>query len=208
MPKIPSDYLPDSYENRLKFLKALKLAIHKYDGELKLDAARLTAIDALLDPLIAKYQAAVDAAALLRQTTASATEAFTEANTDFRALVNELKNNPGFDDGIGEEMGVASTATQRQDSAIKPRLTATGHRGGVTLDGSKDYAETVNLYMRILGETVWRLIAIKRKRLPFEDQLPPAKPGTPEVREYMARGVIGDDEVGQESDIVTATFTP
>jgi len=28
----------------------------------------------------------------------------------------------------------------------------------------------------------------------------------PEVREYMARGILDDVEIGLESDIVTATF--
>ena len=37
---------------------------------------------------------------------------------------------------------------------------------------------------------------------------PPATPGQAEQREYQFRGVIGDDEIGQPSDIVQATYTP
>ena len=36
---------------------------------------------------------------------------------------------------------------------------------------------------------------------------PPATPGQAEQREYQFRGVLGDDEIGQPSDIVQATYT-
>ncbi|MDB6172117.1 MAG: hypothetical protein JWL59_1428 [Chthoniobacteraceae bacterium] len=55
-------------------------------------------------------------------------------------------------------------------------------------------------------EFAWGQIAIKRKRLPFEDQAPLLKPGVPEERTDMARGVVGDDEVRAESNIVGAVF--
>jgi hypothetical protein len=208
MPTIVSDYLPDSFKNRLEFFKNLKAKIHDHAAPLSLNAAKLTAIDALLDPLVSAYQRAVDAEVALRAANRDATDAFSDDAAAFRALVNELKGNAGFTPGLGDEMGVFTSATAKAAGDIKPRLTATGHRGGVTLDGSKDYAETVNLYMRRKGQSAWTLIAPKRKRLPFEDQTPLAQPGTPEEREYLARGVLGDAEVGQDSDIVPATFTP
>ena len=50
------------------------------------------------------------------------------------------------------------------------------------------------------------IAATKRKTFPFLDETPLAQPGIPEQREYMARGVKGDDEIGQDSDIVTVTY--
>lgn len=208
MPTITSDYLPDSFKNRLDFFSNLKAKIHDHAAELKLDAAKLSAIDALLDPLIASYQAAVNADTALRLANRNATEAFDARSTPFRDLVNELKANSGLTDGVAAAMQILTSRTDKAVADIQPRITATGHRGGVTLDGSKDYAETVNIYLRRRGQTAWTLIAPKRKRLPFEDQTPPLQPGTAEEREYMARGVIGDDEVGRDSDIVPGTFTP
>jgi hypothetical protein len=32
------------------------------------------------------------------------------------------------------------------------------------------------------------------------------QPPPPPVREYMARGMVGDDEIGQDSDIVSIAF--
>ncbi|MDB6172240.1 MAG: hypothetical protein JWL59_1551, partial [Chthoniobacteraceae bacterium] len=137
---------------------------------------------------------------------ADASDLFSGESTAVRALVNELKSNPNFTDGMGEAMRVFSASSRPGRSEIKPEITATAERGGVRIDGSKNYAETVNLYMRRKGEFAWGQIAIKRKRLPFEDQAPLLKPGVPEEREYMARGVVGDDEVGADSDIVGAVF--
>ena len=92
--------------------------------------------------------------------------------------------------------------------AYKPVLTAESASGRVTLTAKKLGVDGLNLYSRKKGETTWKLIAAKRSRFPFDDTSPPATPGQPEEREYRAAGVIGDDEVGQPSDIVSAIFRP
>jgi hypothetical protein len=38
------------------------------------------------------------------------------------------------------------------------------------------------------------------------DTRPLAQPGVAEVREFMARCLVGDDEIGQDSDIVSIAF--
>jgi hypothetical protein len=47
---------------------------------------------------------------------------------------------------------------------------------------------------------------IRRRKFPFDDQTPLKVPGVPEQREYLARCVVGEDEVGHPSDIVQVTF--
>ncbi|HKC62516.1 MAG TPA: hypothetical protein VKB86_02710 [Pyrinomonadaceae bacterium] len=42
---------------------------------------------------------------------------------------------------------------------------------------------------------------------PYDDHTPLMTPCTPEMREYQAYGLVGDDQIGQASDIVSATFT-
>jgi hypothetical protein len=37
-------------------------------------------------------------------------------------------------------------------------------------------------------------------QIPYYDESPLAVPNTPEVREYMARGVVDDEEVGEPSE--------
>ncbi len=50
------------------------------------------------------------------------------------------------------------------------------------------------------------LIGVRRKKFPFDDQTPLKTPGVFEEREYQARGVINDEEVGQPSNIVSVKF--
>jgi hypothetical protein len=199
-------YIPDAYKNRLEFLINLKGEIRKNAAALTLAESKLKGADALLTPLIVAYQAVVEADAALRRATADANNLFANGSVALRSLVNELKSNPNFTDGMGEQMRVFSNNSKPKPADIKPQIAAIANRGGVMIDGSKNYAETLNLYMRRKGEFAWVKIAIKRTRLPFEDQTPLLKPGIPEEREYMARGVMGDDEVGIDSDIVGAVF--
>jgi hypothetical protein len=56
------------------------------------------------------------------------------------------------------------------------------------------------------GRVTWRLIAVRKRKLPFYDEAPLAFPGTPEVREYMAIGIIDDEETRQPSEIKEVVY--
>jgi len=203
---MPSDYIPDSFENRYNWLVNLKQQVNDNAATLKLTAAQLAAFNTLIDALIDAYKAVIDAQAALDQASGDAQDLYGTSAGDLRAFINQLKANPLFTDGMGAAMQIFTTGSVPDAASIKPTIKAAAERGHVRITGSKNYAETVNLYMRIAGTAAWTLIAPKRKKFPFDDQTPLKTPGVPEQREYMARGVIGDDEVGQDSDIVSATF--
>ena len=61
------------------------------------------------------------------------------------------------------------------------------------------------IYLRLNGAAEWRKIGIAT-RSPFTDKTPLAREGVPEVREYMARGILHDAEFGQDSQVVSITF--
>ncbi len=103
-------------------------------------------------------------------------------------------------------MNVFTKTTAHDPNAIKPKIKAEAFPGSVRITGSKAYAELVNIYTRIGGTTSWRLVGIQRKKFPFDDQTPLKTPGMAETREYAARGVINDEEVGEMSDIVQVAF--
>jgi hypothetical protein len=123
-----------------------------------------------------------------------------------RALIDQLKTNPKLTDGMGADMRIFTSTTTHNPQDTKTSIKATAQPGHVTITGSKDYADLVDIYMRIAGTTAWVLVGVRRKKFPFDDQTPLKTAGVPETREYMARGVIGDEEVGQQSDIVQVTF--
>jgi len=47
----------------------------------------------------------------------------------------------------------------------------------------------------------WKLIAVRNRKFPEYYEAPLTVPNTPEIREYMAIGVIDDEEIGQTSEI-------
>ncbi len=203
---MPNAVIPDSHNNRLTFFKNLKQEIADNATALGLAAANLTPINALLDPLIAKYQALVDAEQAVVEASADADQVFTASKDDLLALFANLRANPKLTDGMGAAMKIYTQTTQRNPDDTKPAIKADAQPGHVRITGSKDYAELINIYMRLVGTAAWTLVGIKRKKFPFDDQTPLKTSGTPERREYIARGVIDDEEVGQMSDIVSVTF--
>ncbi len=200
-----NSYIPDSAVNRLTWFKNLKTQVLIDSATLGWDAAKLATFMVPLDSLIAVYQTLVDADTALSKASGNAQEVFTAMVPALRASVAEMKTNPAFNDGMGAAMQIFVPVSSQSPENIKPAIIATAERGCVRITGTKNYAETVNIYMRRNGGA-WVLIAPKRKRFPFDDQTPLLNAAIPEIREYMARGVNGDDEIGQDSDIVTATF--
>ncbi len=203
---MPNTVIPDSAANRLAFFKNLKQQITDHAAALKLSPADVAAINALLDPLIAKLQTLVDTDAAQSQASADVEHALGDSRKDLLALFEQLRANPGAKGAIAEAMQILSSKTQRDKNSIKPRIKAEAVPGHVRITGTKNYAELVNIYMRIVGTANWVLVGIKRKKFPFDDQTPLKTPGVPEAREYMARGVINDEEIGEPSDIVQVTF--
>ncbi len=93
-------------------------------------------------------------------------------------------------------------------ATYKPVATAESLPGLVRLMTKKLGADSENIYLRRKGDAAFKLIFAKRVSFPVDDDTPPAVSGQSEQREYQFRGVIGDDEIGQPSDIVAATYTP
>lgn len=119
-----------------------------------------------------------------------------------------MKKSRGWNDGKGDVLEVNTPVGSVDPATLKPGLEVESKRGRNEVMAKKLGADSLNIYYRRKGETVWRLLAAKRVRFPRDDDTPLATPGQPEERAYRAIAVIGDDEMGQPSDIVPATFTP
>lgn len=88
----------------------------------------------------------------------------------------------------------------------RPRLKAEPQRGGVKIMVKRPGFQAANIYFRRRGEAEWTLTAERLQRFPWFDPAPLAVPGTPEVREYMAIGVVNDEETGQPSEVQEVVF--
>jgi hypothetical protein len=203
---MPQDFVPESFQNRHDWLKNISDEIGSFAADLDLDSGDVSAVVAKLAPLIAKYGIVLDRQRDLDAAVGGANDAFDDEISDLRRMFGEWRKKPGYNNGIGQALGIVTTGALPDPATIKPTLKAEAFRGFVRLSGRKNYAETVNLYMRVQTTTAWRLIGPKRKTFPFDDQTPLAQPGVAEWREYMAVPVIGDTEVGISSDIVPVLY--
>ncbi|MBA2435030.1 MAG: hypothetical protein M3480_05755 [Verrucomicrobiota bacterium] len=61
--------------------------------------------------------------------------------------------------------------------------------------------------MRLEGTSDWTTIGVKVNHFAFFDTTTPQVAGKPEQRECRALGMMGDQQVGQPSDIVTAVWS-
>jgi hypothetical protein len=125
-----------------------------------------------------------------------------------RKSTGNLKTTTGFTDGDADTLDVATSSSTFDPATYKPQIKVEAHPGYNELIGRKRGAQALNFYMRIKGVGPWTLLASKRATFPFSDDTPPATAGKPEEREYIALGVMNDEEIGQASDIVTAVFRP
>ena len=111
--------------------------------------------------------------------------------------------------GIGEVLEILSDSATFNPLTYKPIITRITSFGGHNeLMTKKRGVTSMNVYWRRKGEETWRLLAPKRVKFPVQDDNAPATPGQTELREYRVIGVLGDEEVGQPSDIAEATWRP
>lgn len=202
------DYIPDSAQNLREWAANYLAEIDAIATRIGWPAAQVTALKARLTAIRDAAQEVLDkqndldtAAGLL------AAKKDTEL-PEIRRDTNNLKSTRGFTEGDARTLEVATNSGSFDPDTYKPPLTAVSKPGRVELTVKKNGADAINLYSRIKGQSAFKLLAAKRSRFPFDDATPPATADQPEEREYRAIGVLGDDEIGQPSDIVSAIFRP
>ena len=122
-----------------------------------------------------------------------------------RTEIAAMKTNAAMTSAIAADLGIVGTPDTFDPSTFKTQLTAELVAGAVRIKFIKSKADGVNIYARLKGQTTWTFLA-RDTSSPYVDTRPLAVTGTPEVREYMAYGVIDDVQIGQQSDIVSVTF--
>lgn len=139
----------------------------------------------------------------------AATEDKNAAKKALRDLViplnSDIKTDSGYTPAIGDTLGIIGTDDAFDPDAHQPELTAEAFPGHVKLEFTKDPTDGVNLYTRLQGQPTWTYLA-RDTNSPYIDNRPLATPGQPEQREYHARGVINDEEIGQMSEIASVSF--
>jgi len=200
------DYIPDKRDARYRWLKNLSDNILVEGPKFGLTVPQCTDIKAVVDALIAKMDA-TDAA---QNATDSArdSEAQTRQTNEatIRAAVRNWKTLPGYAASGSEAiLQLKGAGVVFDPNTYKPKIKATVLPGQVRLDFTKAGVDGLVFYSRPQGTLPWTKLAMDTNP-PYFDTRPLATPNVPEKREYMARGILDDVEIGLESDIVAATF--
>ena len=123
-----------------------------------------------------------------------------------RRAIARAKTHPGCIPSIVLQMQWKGESQEFNEETARPNINLTAMNGRVKVEGNKPGFEAYNLYCRIKGQVAWKPKAIRKRKFPYYDEDPLAVPNTPEVREYMAMGVINDEEIGVPSEIKEVVY--
>jgi len=118
-----------------------------------------------------------------------------------------IKNHINYSTAYGKDFGIIGAASSFNPFTFKTTLRLQRAPAGVEVRFIKKALTGIQLYYRLQGTSGWIKIGLILKS-GWIHRLPLAQPATPEVREYMARGVIDNEEVGPDSDIVAILVAP
>lgn len=200
------DYIPKQRAVRYLWWKGISDNIVVEAPKFGLSAPDALAAKAIADAMIAK----MDATDTAQNTLDSARdlEAQTQATNEaaIRAAVRNWKTLPGYAaSGSEAVLQLKGAGIEFDPNTYKTTLKATVAPGQVKIDFTKKGVDGVNIYSRLRGTMGWTKLAFDSNP-PYFDTAPLQTPNVPEVREYKARGVLADVEIGLDSDIVSATF--
>lgn len=201
------DYIPSKRAEQLPWWKRISSEIDAEGPKMGVPAPGIAAAKAVADDQVAKMEATDAAKAALDG--ARATEAtMTAANLlAMRGFVRNWKTLPGYAaSGSEGVLHLRGTEPTFDPSTFKSVLTVSIVGGQIKVEFTKGGVDAVVVYCRLRGTPSWTKLGIDSSS-PYYDTKPLDNPAVPEVREYMAMGLINDVEVGLPSDIVSVTLS-
>lgn len=200
------DYIPRMRPARYLWWKTIRDIIETEGPKAGLSAAECAAMKATATDQCAKMEAA-DAAEQAAKGTKATERAATQPNeAAIRLAIRNLKTRPNYAiSGVEGTLGLKGTESVSNPNTFKTVLTLSIVSGQVKVEFIKGECDSIAVYCRLRGTLGWTKLGIDSDS-PYYDTKPLATPGVAEVREYMGRGVINDEEIGIESDIVSIAF--
>ena len=200
------DWIPPKRSDRYLWYKNLSGNVVAEAVKFGGVAGDATAMKAQADAIIVKMDATEAAAGTLDA--ARQTEEGLEKTNDalIRAKVRNWKTLPGWAaSGSEAVLQLKGSAVNFDPNTYKPVLKVTVEADVVKVAFTKKGVDGVAIYSRLHGPTAWRKLALDTVS-PYYDNSPLAQAGVAETREYMGRGVLHDQEIGVDSDVVIITF--
>lgn len=194
-------YIPDREGQLIIWLENFIVKIGTHGATLDLDPAEISELQD-------RAQAIIDAINLTTQKkdqwkaqveTKNTTKG--DNTTFITSKVTQFKEEETYTPAIGDDLGVIGPEQGFDSLTYQPTLTVQNIQQGRLLKFSKSETDGVNVYRRPKGGTEWTFLAMDTKS-PYLDSEDFASPT--EV-EYKVVGVIDNEEIGVDSDIVGIT---
>jgi hypothetical protein len=203
--KSMKDFIPSNWALYRAWLLNLKNKIATLGASFGLSATDITAVQATCQAAIDKIDAYLAAQAAAAAALETLRDGKTTTDAALREELGDWKTADGWTDAIATELRAVTTKTAFDPDTFKVEYTVKIVGGEIRIDFKKKGVDGVNVYCRCRGESTWKYLA-RDTSSPYIDGAPLEHAGVPEVREYMLRGVIDDQEIGLDSDILSVTW--
>lgn len=200
-----NDFVPSSDAELVTWATNIKGKIATEAIALGLTSDEINDVNSWCDGIIKSINLAEQSKATYDSVAADKKVKVANAIKEARKFAKDVKRNNSYTVAIGKELGLVGKETTFIPSDYKPTLKATSFTGYVTVKFVKKGVEGVNLYCRKKGEATWQKSGFFAHS-PCKDVSPLSVDGQAENREYMCIGVIKDQEVGLQSNIVSVAF--
>lgn len=196
------DYLPSTDGDLNIWLGNFQAKLATYGLTCGLTAGEVTATSADCTTLSGGINNAEAQKNLSKSATAAKDTMKKNLLPTLRNTIKRMKTHTAYTEEIGQDLGIIGSDGPTPD---KPTLKGKATPNYVLLEFIKKGFDGVNIYARLKGQSTWTFLA-RDTQSPYHDTRALAVAGTPETREYMCMGVIADEEVGEESDIVSVVY--
>jgi hypothetical protein len=203
--RMPSDFIPQNWAAYRAWLLNLKTKIATLGASFGLTSGQITSVQSTCQSEIDKIDAYVAAQAAADAALETVRDFKGTTDTALREEIRHWKMASGWTDATATELKVVGTGGAFDPDSYKPEFTVKIVGGEIRLDWKKKGADGVRVYCRCRGESTWKFLALDTSS-PYIDGAPLEHAGVPEVREYMLRGVVNDEEIGLDSDILSVTW--
>lgn len=122
----------------------------------------------------------------------------------FTAQATRIKNHKNYTPAIGQDLGIVGAEQTVDPSAWKPVLGIKTQAGRPTVAWTKGGADALEIWVDRGDGPGFAFLAIDLKP-DYPDSFPLPAPGTSALWKYRAIYRLGDDQVGQWSDVISVT---
>lgn len=200
------DYIPSKRELRKAWLQNLSNKAAAQVVAAGGTAANATTLTTAADAVIAAYDATDTAKTAYEGKKAMEEDADATHLATIRTALTALKVLPNWkSSGADAELQASGSSSTFDPDTYKAEISVSIKGGMITLEFKKRGVDGLVIYSCLRGAQGWTKLGVDTSS-PYIDGRPLAVAGVAETREYMARGIIDDVEVGLESDIVSLTY--